>query len=50
LIVRLGEAQAIAEGLQSAYLTPDTLLTIHKGDGKKSDPRQPARLRVFPEA
>lgn len=35
LVVRRGEAGAIAESIQTAYLTPDTELAIHRTDGKK---------------
>lgn len=35
LVVQCSALGAIAESVQTAYLTPDTLLTIHGADGKK---------------
>lgn len=35
LVVQCTDSGAVAESLQTAYVTPQTLLSIHAGDGKK---------------
>ncbi len=35
LVVRRYETGAVAESIQTAYITPGTEFTVHKGDGKK---------------
>ena len=48
LVVHCDDRGAIAESVQTAYLTPETLLTIHGADGKKWRSTLAGRIESLP--
>ncbi|MBK7004213.1 MAG: pyruvate kinase [Burkholderiales bacterium] len=48
LVVETGAWGVVAESLQTAYLTPETLLTIHGAQGKKWSSTLPLRIDALP--
>jgi len=47
-VIRRSEAGAIAETLQTAYLTPETKLTIHRADGKRRRATRASQIESQP--
>jgi pyruvate kinase len=48
LVVQCDAGGAIAESVQTAYLTPETLLTIHGAEGKKWRSTLPGQIEALP--
>jgi pyruvate kinase len=48
LVVQCDGGSAIAESVQTAYLTPETLLTIHGAEGKKWRSTLPGQIESLP--
>jgi pyruvate kinase len=48
LIVETSERGAVAETLQTAYITPQTELTLHGNSGKKKATTRPMQMQVLP--